>query len=130
MRQRLHGPRSRRPSWWRSQNAICGPLNAHIVTTGAGTIRHLAAHGPMLYAWERVALSELEKLVPPSGFAGDWATGLRTLAEHTELGAQMAKHDSKGEKVYPFLSAEQYAGERAERDGWRQCAHVTLLRSV
>lgn len=117
-------------------NAICGPLNAHITTTEDDTVPYLASHGPILYKWERAALGELEKIVPPRNFADDWATvltGLRTLAEHTERAARMAIH-SKAKTTFNFLSIEQYVGERAaataERDGWHQCAHVTRWRNI
>lgn len=122
-------------------NAICGPLNAHLAMTEYGTAPHLALHGQTVYAWERAALSELEELVPPSTLAGDWTavlTGLRTLADHTERAALMAKaliaKHVLIEKAFPFLAADQYAGERAaaiaERDGWHECAQVTLWHNV
>jgi hypothetical protein len=114
-----------RAQWIAKGDAICSHLEAVLETNNsktAGPLRVL----PQAVAYERAAVAELARLVPPATMANDWQQFLSARLQMAEDGAKLAEAPSDAITKSPLTAAIKTIYGRlttiARRDGFKACA--------
>lgn len=122
-------PLSRR-SWIAKGEEICGRLNAELASIKIRVMAEIARVLPQATAYERTAIGQLAKLVPPASKAHDWQQFLTESLQFAENSARLVNYARLGDSITRSPLAVQTRELREhlikipKRDGFKECARV------
>lgn len=117
-----------RAQWIAKGDAICARVNAELETVSSKTIAELRRTLPQSAAYERVAVAELAKLVPPTAMVNDWQQFLTDTLQSAEDAVKLGESVGPGQDVLksPLATTIRAVREQmtkvAKRDGFKACS--------
>lgn len=115
-------------AWIAKGDAICRSANAKLSTTTAKTQQDFARLLPQAAGYERAEATELSKLVPPPGKAGDWQQMLTDMIKFSALSLKAGEYAQVNN--FPAAIPIATAGNKAQLelitiakdDGFKVCS--------
>lgn len=117
--------------WIARGDAVCARLNRELETITVKRARELPRVLPQEAAYERAAVAELAKLVPPAARTHDWQSYLVATLQLAEGSDRLAaEFSSLGDNVLKaplavaLITARQHLNAIARHDGFKDCSQA------
>jgi hypothetical protein len=119
-----------RAQWLAKGDAICAHLFKELKPLSIKGTEELPRVLPQAAAYERAAVAELAKLVPPASKARHWQTILRTTLRSAEAEAKLAEYGKLGAAITKspvataMIALQKHLGEMAKHEGFKVCSRL------